>query len=423
MQCPRAGDQDQVLRNPDPHIAPLLLVRICARWRHIALATPMLWTEMQLILANSNWLDGKGVPWKLVLMNNWVVNASPLPISFAARCDSYEVLTRALSVTNRFKALHLRLSAQSIRALRGRIPRTRLDAESLQIDIADSAFREPHLYSSFKNSASLRSFTLISATPGVQSALLQFSLPWAQLTHMSIDEPLFFASMTVLVQCINLVNCTFGTLAPFDDEDDVALQGENTLPFLTDANFTFDDLDWVTAEHFLKPLILPTLKKLVLKVAYPPVQWSATAFSHFQMRSAFNLEMLELDMLIATEDLRGLLGSLPSLKNFTSTQISDAVALFSLLTFNGPNGLLPQLECLKFNFIQSDISLEAFIAMIRSRRKRLRAPAPGTLMSRLEHLHIISAKGTLPLDRWWWPLKLELVFPKLELEFECTGTL
>ncbi|KAJ7134288.1 hypothetical protein C8R44DRAFT_609878, partial [Mycena epipterygia] len=48
MQCPRAEDHDQGLRNPSPRVAPLLLVRICSRWRHIALSTPMLWTDLQL---------------------------------------------------------------------------------------------------------------------------------------------------------------------------------------------------------------------------------------------------------------------------------------------------------------------------------------------------------------------------------------
>ncbi|KAJ7645619.1 hypothetical protein DFH06DRAFT_1425463, partial [Mycena polygramma] len=40
----------RILQNPSPNTAPLLLVRICSRWRHIALATPMLWSRLELRL-------------------------------------------------------------------------------------------------------------------------------------------------------------------------------------------------------------------------------------------------------------------------------------------------------------------------------------------------------------------------------------
>ncbi|KAJ7465284.1 hypothetical protein FB451DRAFT_1263181 [Mycena latifolia] len=409
MQCPRAGDQDQVLRNPDPHVAPLLLVRICSRWRHIALATPMLWTDsLQAPLTK--------LRWPIILMNNWVVNAAPLPISLAARCYSSEVLKQALTVTSRFKALHLQLSTRSIYALRDRIPRElHIDVENLRINI------QYHKADPFPRHSASRWCPPRRLTP----ALLKFCLPWTQLTHLRVDEPLYFDSMTVLVQCINLIGCTFGTLASFDDDEDVGIHERTTFPFLADANFSFDLLDSDTAGNFFAPLILPALKKLVLQsTLYHPIVWSNTAFNSFQMQSAFTLETLELHVLITTEDLGRLLGNLPTLKSFTLTEIANPEALFSLLTSDGTNSLLPQLERLGFSFVQSDASLEPFITMIRSRRERARATAAGTpATSRLEQLHLISAKATLPIDRWWWQWKLEKVFPKMELEFECKGSL
>ncbi|KAJ6512007.1 hypothetical protein C8R47DRAFT_939850, partial [Mycena vitilis] len=42
MNCPRA-DTEGAIQNPSPLLAPLLLVQICSRWRHVALDTPRLW--------------------------------------------------------------------------------------------------------------------------------------------------------------------------------------------------------------------------------------------------------------------------------------------------------------------------------------------------------------------------------------------
>ncbi|KAJ7457668.1 hypothetical protein B0H11DRAFT_2063019 [Mycena galericulata] len=400
MACPRTTDlEDSIMRNPSPLLAPLLLVRICSRWRHIALATPMLWTELQLTLDES--------PWKMVLFNNYCVNAGQLPISLAASCGTPYILSRFLTRTRRFKALRLQLSNDSIRDLAATRHRAlHVDAQSLRIDIRRhqiDPYSVHHSYSSFQHSPSLREFTL-SSTHIEDPAFLRFVLPWAQLTRLRVDEPLLFSAMHVLVQCINLAQCRFGTLVTFD-EDDVALHERTTFPSLTQADFSFDYLDSDSIENYFGPLILPALKKFVLR-SDAIAQWSPTAFSSFQARSAFVLESLELHKVpLITDDLTALLECLPSLKSFTTMDIIDPVAFFRVFTCDSSTPLLlPQLERLTIGFVQSDDSFAPCIAMIRSRRKWVR-PAGTPSVSRLRYLHIVSYRATLALDRWWWQWK------------------
>jgi hypothetical protein len=367
--------------------------------------------------------------WQMVLMHNWIVNASPLPISLAVRCASSQALRRTLITASRFKGLYLQLPKDSIyglvamRKVRRDRPALQVDVEELQIEVeqhSNDPFTPNGKYSIFEHSSSLHNFTLISNFP-LDAALLKFSLPWAQLTHLSVREPLYFDSMGVLVQCINLVHCTFGTLAPFDDEEDTALQQCTAFPSLTDAQFSFDRLDSSTTENFLAPLILPSLKKLVLQSSLNSVWWSTPTFNSFQTRSAFILETLELQMVTpSTAELRSLFESLATLKT-VKLDIGDVIAFFRLLTWDSTIHLLPQLERLEIGFVQSDDSLESCIAMIQSREKSVgTAVARLPLLSSLNRLHLISYKATLSLDRWWWQWKLERVFPRMEVEFECT---
>ncbi|KAJ7134287.1 hypothetical protein C8R44DRAFT_729756 [Mycena epipterygia] len=322
----------------------------------------------------------------------------------------------------RFKALRLHLSSHSMYTLGFRDHRTlQVDAEILRIHIeTHQAINRRSSYSAFQNSPSLRDFTLICAI-SFDPAFLRFSLPWAQLTHLHIDEHLFFASMTILVRCVNLVDCTFGRLACFEEDEDVAIHERTTFPSLADAYFSFDSLDNDTTKNFLAPLILPALKKIALRSIAVVTLWgdvACAAFGSFQMRSGFNLETLELHGVnISAINLLPFLESLPALKSLKMTNIVNVYAFFRAITNDGSQYLLPQLKQLTVTFSPADNLLEAFIAMIRSRRGQSQATAAGMpAVSQLEYLHLISDKTTLPLDRWWWEWKLGILFPELELK-------
>ncbi|KAJ7857777.1 hypothetical protein B0H13DRAFT_1156463 [Mycena leptocephala] len=408
MNCPRADAGTRAIRNPSPLLAPLLLVQICSRWRRVALDTPMLWTELQLVHPRNQLRDN-------IMLENWVSNASPLPISLSARCFYSDPLLHALTLIRRFKAVHLQLSWDSSEALASY---SGCDAEILHIEIVGRTYFPAH-YPAFRDSPSLRGFTL--DTHG--GSLLSFVLPWAQLTDLRVSEPLGFSSMTVLVQCTNLVNCTFGMMGHFIEGEDVAHHDHRTLPFLTFAHFTFWRLNETNTEEFLRPLVFPSLKTLIFDSKEERGWWLPEALADFQLRSGFELESLEIHGLsFGPEELTIVLECLPSLKSLTVIDVegvASSVAVIHALTWNDSHSLLPQLELLKLGILQCDWPLRHLITMLKSRLDPRRVAVPG--FSQLTWVSLESDIDTEALDRWWWEWKLPKAFPTLQWCFAVQG--
>ncbi|KAJ7246383.1 hypothetical protein C8J57DRAFT_726782 [Mycena rebaudengoi] len=405
VHCPRA--EPQWNRKPNFHVAPLLLVQICSRWRHVALATPMLWTELQLYLTR------RTEYWGMIFMNNWLINAAQLPISLVVECHDNEVLRRALSTQTRwFKELHLKVSPSSLNCL-GTKKCSGLDAETVRIEVTpvpvggDIPARERNTYNAFRASSSLRSFSLLSTAPG-RTIFPKFLLPWSQLTELCIDAELSSSSVTIFLHCTNLTRCIFGTIPLLDEVHD---RQPTTFPSLTDAHLIFEYLDVSTFNEFFRPLIAPSLKKLAFHSYETRTEWSMTFFPSFQFRSAFNLETLEVHISIEAYDLHVLLAAIPTLSILTLMKISvtESIPVFSVLTWDGPHSLLPHLKRLKLALNLKDEPLQPFLAMVKSRYRTI------VDVSRLISLHLVSYQDTSSLDRWWWQWKLEAMFPELDV--------
>ncbi|KAJ7645621.1 hypothetical protein DFH06DRAFT_591134 [Mycena polygramma] len=412
LNCPRA-DTEGAIQNPSRLLAPLLLVQICSRWRHVALDTPNLWTELQLVLSPRNSpKQGR------VMLQNWVANASPLPISFIAECLYYpDLLQHALTQIRRFKSLRLVLSADSF----GRLASCRgLDVETLNIHV-DNTCPSPCYCAVFRDSPSLRSVTLKykgyhRLLPG--GDLDTFPLPWSQLTDLHISVNIEFVSLAVLLQCTSLVRCSFGILEPWADEDDIALHDPTTFPCLVHSHFTLENWDNETTEEFFRLLVLPSLKTLSLE-SIDIASWSPATFRSFQLRSSFELETLDMQGLyVEADEFTMLLENLPSLRSFSIGDfLADeeiSISIIQALAWNDSRSLLPRLERLKLGIFQSDLGLRLFIAMIKSRLDPERI-ALG--FAQLESVWLETESPTQSLDRWWWEWKLLRVFPTLEWRF------
>ncbi|KAK7022455.1 hypothetical protein R3P38DRAFT_2961045 [Favolaschia claudopus] len=48
LHCLYHAGEDRIARTPDPHLAPMLLLRVCQLWRDIALSTPELWNYLTM---------------------------------------------------------------------------------------------------------------------------------------------------------------------------------------------------------------------------------------------------------------------------------------------------------------------------------------------------------------------------------------
>jgi hypothetical protein len=346
------------------------------------------------------------------MLENWVSNASPLPISLSAQCFHSDPLQHALALIHQFKTVRLQLSWDSFDAFASY---SGCDAEILHIDSEDPVGRHNVIrtpYPAFRDSPSLRSFTL--NTHG--RSLLNFVFPWSQLTDLRVSEPLGFSSLTVLVQCTSLVNCTFGILDPFPQGNDVMLHDHHTLPFLTYAHFSFELLNETNTANFLRPLVFPSLKTLIFEAIEESNEWSPEAFTAFQLRSSFELESLEIQGLsLSFGELTILLECLPSLKSLTVIyvpEITTSVAVIQALTWKDSRSLLPQLERLKLGLLQCDRSLRYLIAMLKSRLDPKRVAAPG--YSQLSCLSVESNIDTEAVDQWRWESKLPKAFPSLQ---------
>ncbi|KAJ7081355.1 hypothetical protein B0H15DRAFT_854861 [Mycena belliarum] len=419
---------------------PLLLLQICSRWRRVALDTPRLWEELRIDLTWST------EP-KLQLLKLWLVHARPYMISLAAKCYTpsalrrvleapYQFLQEVLPVSRRFMdplagcrlmKLYLKVEPSAFLVFeypRGRLP---LDVEDLRIELknrfsAPATYPRHRLigpYDLFERCPSLRTFTLLSPTISM-SFLPNFRLPWEQLTHLRVVElRLSLSAMQVLIRCKNLVQCTIGSFEnTYGNATDIT-----TILHLTDLHLVFEDLQESITDSVLGILTLPLLKRLIIQSHHPWGEWSRSAFASFRLRSALNLESLELRWTeMGAEDFLDLLRSLPSLKNLTAVLKSFPTAtIFRTLTCSDDSRhvLLPNLKRLSFGLVNSERSqsLEPLIAMVQSRRREERAGVL-PIVARLEYLHLISYEDTPAIDRWWWELKLPKVFPDLNLRFD-----
>ncbi|KAK7000465.1 F-box domain-containing protein [Favolaschia claudopus] len=71
-------DSQSLPQKPNPNAAPILFLRVCRLWRDIALATPMLWTKIQIDTPPCG-------PNHLGLCEMWLKRARSLPLSVTLR--------------------------------------------------------------------------------------------------------------------------------------------------------------------------------------------------------------------------------------------------------------------------------------------------------------------------------------------------
>ncbi|KAG2067317.1 hypothetical protein BDR04DRAFT_1105192 [Suillus decipiens] len=77
--------------SPASRLAPLLLTRICRRWREVAVGMPSLWCRLRLAVEHNDWQK------RALCYDSWLKRTSGHPISLALRCyDNWSPLARSL---------------------------------------------------------------------------------------------------------------------------------------------------------------------------------------------------------------------------------------------------------------------------------------------------------------------------------------
>lgn len=285
--------------------SPMVLTRVCAQWRQVALATPRLWDT--LLMRFPSFHVKQVSTRKLQLMEWWLERSKAVPLTLSVNVPlaSGEILKDLLPL--------IRAHLPRCRSLRLWLPETWLSQFSLLSGVLGTPALE-RLEVSFSSGQgfavqtspmiklnsqgiprlrhlSLRlrgsnSVELFAASPGLQSLDLDFSLTPSECRRL-------------LAGCPNVVSCRFRAV-------------DGWLPGLPESGVTtLHNLEELTIQisqpiaPLLDTLCLPSLKTLhiheTLALDSDFQVWNQDSFNAFVQRSGCTLEKLLLHNVLRTE--------------------------------------------------------------------------------------------------------------------------
>jgi len=229
--------------------SPTLLTQICRRWREIALASPMLWRAITITLSLYD------IPFhRQRHLLDFLRRSSCCPLSIQSDLDSNDAAVRVTEVfvavaahRARWEHVRLRLTSQqlSLSTIVGPMPLLR----DLQLALID----DPHPPSIFP----LHEVPLLRSVILEEYAPSNVSLPWAQLTSLTLNTVYRSEYLPILQQAHNLVQCRLDIL--FDDNDPPDPH-EITLPCL--QSLTLGDANSNWAGTYPDFFVVPALRSL-----------------------------------------------------------------------------------------------------------------------------------------------------------------
>lgn len=349
---------------PHPMKAPLLLARVCQRWRAVIYATPMLWSTISLVV------ESYSVEQAIKATEHWMSASAQCPLNITLRSHDLRpcqlVLDLLLPHAHRWKNVSLQIPYQLLNTFSS-IRNNLSSLEYLRIDIYEPSMHNVPTMDYFSQAPRLS--IVDHGTSLSPSSLI---LPWSQLT--SYSGYMKASEMLVLFKYAQQLT-----------EADIVFQkgDEATLPMvalseplecLKTLRLVVDGRGSLSVLPLLPPCV--ALHQLDFKASFLN---GHTLYSSnldvFLNKSGGRLETLSLDFAVVTD--RHLLECLQHTPRLVELYIRDAAScaltenLMKKLTKKGPVCLLPHLKrlCLSGDLDLCDHSL---IPMIQSRwRKRL----------------------------------------------------
>ncbi|KAF7336785.1 hypothetical protein MVEN_02113900 [Mycena venus] len=343
---------------------PLLLTQISSTWRSVALATPALWTSIEVKLSVNSCLPN------LALIKTWIARSGSCPLSFyieeSIQKDYYEegMITSAailqLYAPHYHRWRNIRLQYQDWRIDTGflKLPR----------DTPPQSLESLHLARDFWQPAEYDQLSLMLSAPRLRNCtwvsntdLGTFHAPFPQLTTLYLERPLIAEDfMHILSEGARIESCQFFVLAS---------AGSNfTRPSYPVLSHNLRSLD-LTADLFgplFNQLELPCLTHISLRrfdiVPHPAPVWPHQEFMSLLTRSKCSLEQISLsDMDISPDQMIDCIRhTSPSLEKLILTNdrrmrhviVNDDV--LRLLTWTTPDAggshlnVCPRLSMVKF---------------------------------------------------------------------------
>ncbi|KAF7367731.1 hypothetical protein MSAN_00837000 [Mycena sanguinolenta] len=216
----------------DINSPPLLLGRICRRWRAVLYSTPMLWSSIHIPSLRSDWTQHHDradfFPRLRPVIEQWLERSASYPLDVSLVAGDFDESTpdtHPISLLQNFSQRLRRLRFHG--DLRVLLPILRLGTESLPLlrsihlsTLANQPFSD---YPDAVNLLRIPSLTAISLTVMANPLALPFK--WSQLTHLSLQCSIAspdgaldgVAALDLLRRCPNLLQCHLVLDRSWDD--------------------------------------------------------------------------------------------------------------------------------------------------------------------------------------------------------------
>ncbi|KAJ7910265.1 hypothetical protein B0H13DRAFT_2329539 [Mycena leptocephala] len=175
---------------PQTDTAPLLLGRICSTWRDIALATPELWSRLNI--------TGSGA-----YAAHWLARAGDWPLTLVVEYPEDELIAVLKEHAPRWRDVFLRLSFAQFQSFGSDLHLPLLQRLNISLDSTYAPENHDPI-GAFRNAPALRQLVTEFYLPPADIVL-----PWAQLTSINAYRMEFHECLDVLQFASNLVECRF----------------------------------------------------------------------------------------------------------------------------------------------------------------------------------------------------------------------
>jgi hypothetical protein len=269
---------DTKLSRPATDLAPMLLTRICRRWRDVAIGTSTLWCGLFIV---RNWHQAA------FFYDSWLKRSLGRPLSLtlqSAPDDAANLRSLLQPYINQVTSLHVMESCPCVLQLLSR------DMSALQeLTMPANCLSQPAVAQCISRiSVSLRSLRLTGWWVVGVERMPFFKSTWARLTNVEINELDHRRFPCLLKLATNLSSLTIGLTS----KRAIAVEPctHTKLQSLRIANVKQDDFDHYDLSDVFDTLSLPKLRSL--EACFRSTKWPHEQFMGFLARSNPPLERL-----------------------------------------------------------------------------------------------------------------------------------